>query len=135
MGGTIDADSTPGVGSTFGVWLRVAAESERSPAPVSAPPPALRSLKVLIVDDDEVVGRVIGRALAGHVVINETRGSDALTRLRAGERFDSILCDLMMAEMSSKQTLRRAQSVCARAWESRDLHDGRSFQRERIFFH
>jgi CheY-like chemotaxis protein len=57
--------------------------------------------RVLVVDDEPPIGRVIARLLSGtHDVTTMTSARTALEAIRKGERFDAILCDLMMPEMS-----------------------------------
>jgi CheY-like chemotaxis protein len=71
---------------------------EPEPMPQStriAPPKA----RVLVVDDEPMLGRAITRGLRDHEVVAVTSGADALVLLERGERFDVILCDLMMPEM------------------------------------
>jgi CheY-like chemotaxis protein len=53
-----------------------------------------------VVDDEPLVSRAIGRLLAGDEVVTSQSGRDALERLGRGERFDAILCDLMMPGLS-----------------------------------
>jgi len=45
------------------------------------------------------VGASLRRALAGHDVRVETSARGALARIRAGERYDRIVCDLSMPGM------------------------------------
>jgi CheY-like chemotaxis protein len=53
--------------------------------------------RLLIVDDEEVFAGSLQRLLsAEHDVTVLTSGRAALDRLCAGERFDAIVCDLMM---------------------------------------
>ncbi len=66
--------------------------------PSSHPPPGSR---VLIVDDDRAIGRVLVRTLGPqHEARCFHRAEDALALLTLGERFDLILCDLMMPGMT-----------------------------------
>jgi CheY-like chemotaxis protein len=58
------------------------------------------SARILIVDDDENVARVLRRALHEHDVAILLDARDALEKIRGGERFDVILCDVMMPHMS-----------------------------------
>jgi CheY-like chemotaxis protein len=56
--------------------------------------------RLLIVDDEPFLGEALYRALRHeHEVIVLTEASSALDRLLKGERFDVILCDLMMPAM------------------------------------
>jgi len=100
-GGDITAESTPGKGSTFRVTLpaasTVALEADGAEPPASKGTP----LRVLVVDDDAlflgVMRRVLGR---DHEVVAITSAREALARMRAGDRFDAILSDLMMPDMT-----------------------------------
>jgi DNA-binding response OmpR family regulator len=57
--------------------------------------------RVLVIEDDDKLGRMVGRALApDHDTDVLTRAQDALDRIAAGERFDLILCDLMLRGVS-----------------------------------
>jgi CheY-like chemotaxis protein len=56
------------------------------------------------VDDDALVGNAVRRVLdRAHVVEVETSARAALRRLEAGERFDAIVCDLMMPDMTGME--------------------------------
>jgi signal transduction histidine kinase len=59
-----------------------------------------RRLKVLVVDDDEAMARSIKKILSACVVTCEVDPLAALARLRAGERYDSVLLDQSMPAMS-----------------------------------
>ena len=106
--GRIEFDSTLGAGTTARVYLPFVETLQRpraEPALASdllettterLPAPARRS-RVLVIDDEPMIGRVIQSALKNeHDVIFESRAADALARLEAGEAFDLILCDLAM---------------------------------------
>jgi CheY-like chemotaxis protein len=63
--------------------------------------PAVRRSRLLIVDDEVVFSGSLRRLFSNeHEVTVVNRGSDAIGRLRAGERFDAILCDLLMPEVT-----------------------------------
>ncbi|MBI2388160.1 MAG: response regulator [Deltaproteobacteria bacterium] len=100
-GGRIDVDSRVGGGTTFRVHLPVASEGFVS-APASRPRAApLRRGKVLVVDDEPALCTAIRRMLASdHDVVVTASGREALQRVSGGERFDAILCDLMMPEVT-----------------------------------
>jgi CheY-like chemotaxis protein len=57
--------------------------------------------RLLVIDDEPNMGRSIERILGDeHDVVLLTSPQVALDRLRGGESFDLILCDVMMPEMS-----------------------------------
>ncbi len=101
LGGEITVESAQGVGSTFRVSLP-ASVAPRAPQRYSVPPapPGARA-KVLIVDDEPSLRSSLAQILATeHEVSAEATGQGVLARMRGGERFDVILCDLLMPEMS-----------------------------------
>jgi CheY-like chemotaxis protein len=66
-------------------------------------PDALRG-RVLIVDDEPQLCTVIRRTLGSeHEVITVTSARQALELFNDGERFDIILCDLMMPQMTGME--------------------------------
>jgi signal transduction histidine kinase len=101
LGGDIRVESEPGRGTVIHVRLQVA---QGEPA-VKPPSPALgHARKVLVVDDEITVGRALKRLLGRtHEVLVLDRPLEALERITAGQRFDAILCDLMMPELGGPQ--------------------------------
>lgn len=102
LGGTLTFVSAPGEGTTFRTTLPAARLDGASAAPASVPvAPALPSRgRVLVVDDEPALGRLVARMLESeHDVTVVARARDALTWLD-GETFDVVLCDLMMPEMT-----------------------------------
>jgi CheY-like chemotaxis protein len=74
-----------------------------APRAYGTPPPGQHStarLRILIVDDEPLVGRMIARLMHAHEVTTVTSGEAALATLATDDRFDAILCDLIMPEMS-----------------------------------
>lgn len=102
MGGTIRVESVVGQGSTFTVSLQPA-EGTRQPAQRSAPrrTAASRRGRLLIIDDEPMVLSAVVRLLSReHEVVAVQSAAEALDLLRRGERFDVVLCDVMMPHMT-----------------------------------
>ncbi len=104
VGGTIDVQSSKGAGAKFVLKIPVAGPTSADLAePVQTPSPGFKRLRILVIDDEAPVGRALARYLSEHEVAVETGAQSALQRLRSGERFDAILTDMMMPEMSGIQ--------------------------------
>lgn len=67
-----------------------------------------RPARVLVIDDEPFLGDAVRRALGKqHLVVAVTDAADALARLQRGERYDVVLCDLMMPGMDGIEFHRR----------------------------
>jgi PAS domain S-box-containing protein len=97
-GGAIACESTPGKGTTFRVALPVARVLPAE-KPNAQPRGSDMKGRVLVVDDDPQVANAVARALEGHDIVIASGGHEALERCKS-ERFDCVLCDLMMPEVS-----------------------------------
>ncbi|HEY4238967.1 MAG TPA: ATP-binding protein [Kofleriaceae bacterium] len=104
IGGKIALESTEGVGTTVALTLRVdpiAALASLPPAEPLAPSGA--RLRVLLVDDDPFVRDTLARLLAQHHDVTTADGGEAALSYVASGRFDAILCDMMMPEISGRE--------------------------------
>jgi PAS domain S-box-containing protein len=110
-GGEIQVSSQVGMGTCFRVVFPPAAGPAAVKKKSSAiPTPVPLALRVLVVDDEPSVGKALRRMLGRNHQVEATTGAhEALERLRRGERFDAILCDLMMPQMSGMEFYRVLQ--------------------------
>ncbi len=101
VGGTISVTSVRGQGSCFRVSLPKAPERPSTPASQqrSEPPASPRALRVLVVDDEPSILRVLSQILSEHQVTTAGSGRQALEAL-ATQSFDLVLCDLVMPELT-----------------------------------
>ncbi len=102
LGGEISCESHVGVGTTFRVILTAAAPTAVAEAAMALPVLAApRRGRVLIVDDEPLLVAAAERVLQDeHEVTVTTSAVQALASIRAGARYDVILCDLMMPQMT-----------------------------------
>ncbi|MFT3713147.1 MAG: response regulator [Archangium sp.] len=97
-GGEIQVESALGRGTTFRVILPLAGTAI-SNEPVSAKPLVPARARVLVVDDEALVGRMIKRILTAHHDVTVSQSvDDAVQVLLRGERFELVLSDLMMPQ-------------------------------------
>ena len=118
--GEIEVDSTPGHGTTFRVAPaagQAVARSGRRRARTTCG--ALPRLRVLVIDDERLVGEAIARSLAeDNDVEVVTEAQQALARIESGQKYDVVLCDLMMPVMTGMdlyaEIVRRAPQITGR---------------------
>ena len=102
-GGTIDVASEPGLGTTFTLTFPTA-DAPETEAVSDVSLPEDRKVRVLVVDDEDMVLRVVDRLLTlrGHTVISVSSAIAALNELEHRE-FDIIISDQGMPEMSGRE--------------------------------
>jgi signal transduction histidine kinase/FixJ family two-component response regulator len=126
MGGRVEVDSTPNLGTELRVWMRLPVErlDDERPGPVdllavgiasASPAPAdvvEDTLTVLVVDDDPVNRLVLQKLLStiGHLATQKDSGPGALAAIER-EDFDLILTDLDMPGLDGIELARRIRAL------------------------
>ena len=105
LGGTIDLETEVGKGTTFRVRIPVASSTL---APVSQRLPttteAKRRGRVLVIDDEESLVQAMKRYLShDHEVTAVTSARLAIELVAKGERYDAVVCDLMMPQVTGME--------------------------------
>ena len=118
-GGTIDLMSTPGLGTTFQVFLSCAAKASNarnSITPVGAGQSQSngRTGTVLVAEDEEVLERALTKALikSGFSVMEASDGSAAMELIRAHlHDIDVVLLDVTLPGMTSREVFEEIQRI------------------------
>jgi len=106
LGGKLQIDSQRGRGTKVSVRLPRSAEAPLASTVASSDGAVTNGesaprLKILVVDDEPEIRRGLNRILGKkHDVALSTNGAEALQRFVAGERYDVVLCDVLMPEMT-----------------------------------
>jgi len=102
MGGEIYVESEPDRGTIFRVVLPLVGSISRpSTLTPAVDVPSYDRRRVAVIDDDPMVCRSLTRLIQRqHDVVAFTSPREALDEMLGGRRFDAVLCDVMMPEMS-----------------------------------
>lgn len=73
------------------------------PAPTARGPRPRNKLRILLVDDEDMVRRCTARTLSDFEVSSVSSGAEALALLEKDNDFDAVLSDVMMPRMSGPQ--------------------------------
>ena len=116
-GGYIFADSKPGQGATFTIYLPVHMAAASAPNPKQPAPPKAKQGElwgtgtVLLVEDEDMVRAVAERALTrqGYTVLTAEHGEAALELLAAHDRPNLLISDVVMPTMDGPTMVRHAR--------------------------
>lgn len=98
--GTIDLQSTPGVGTTFCIRFPIC-DSFDDAEVAAGLDPGERTLHVLVVDDQPILRQLLCEYLESdlHTARTAASGEEAIAKFRT-EHFDLVITDQVMAEMN-----------------------------------
>ena len=112
-GAALEVSSAPGAGTTFCVYLPLTdAEPAHEPVPLAAP--RGNGETILVVDDEQSLVRLAEEVLAslGYEPVGCVGASEALRLFRAApQRFDAVLTDAIMPEISGLELLAELRRV------------------------
>jgi signal transduction histidine kinase len=112
LGGDITAENRPEGGACFTLSFPIAPQTA-PPAPHRPTVVAPVGRHILIVDDDadNLEATRMAMVMEGQAVDIARNGREAIERLRAGMRYDLILCDLGMPDMNGWRVAREIHDV------------------------
>ena len=108
-GGAVTVASTPGRGTTFTLWLPLAAaepSAAEAAGPVAPHAAPARRARILIVDDEQIVRETLARLLRrdGHDVLSAAGGVEGVTLYSGAWReIDLVVLDMVMPDLGGPQ--------------------------------
>jgi two-component system, cell cycle sensor histidine kinase and response regulator CckA len=116
--GALTVESTPGVGSSFRLFLPPSQDESAPAAPPPTATPWSHSARVLVIEDDETVRTVAADALRSYGLSPQmaSGGEDGIALFEKDPAaFDLVLLDLVMPGLSGEETLTRLRAARADA--------------------
>ncbi|MCX7178210.1 MAG: PAS domain-containing protein, partial [Proteobacteria bacterium] len=117
LGGGISISSQVGSGTQIDLWLPIGTSQVANPVAASDEPTLPRAAgRVLVVDDEDLVRRTTTHMLEsiGFEVIQANSAHDAIKLLKAGDRFQLVVTDHLMPEISGAELA----AIIAENWPS-----------------
>ena len=111
--GFITVQSEPGIGSQFTLYFPLLKEIDRAHQRLRPTRLQRGTEHILIVDDEQNVGEVIGGMLSNlgyHVTIVDS-GKKAIALHKKNKRFDAVILDMNMPVMGGKETFAKLKTI------------------------
>jgi PAS domain S-box-containing protein len=112
-GGRAFVQSEVGKGTSVFIHLPVSQTGGNQEEPAGASFAQSGSMRILLVDDDELIRASVPTMLElfGHRVVTAASGTEALELLAKGSKFNLVILDLNMPEMNGADTLRHLRRL------------------------
>ncbi|MBR3661641.1 MAG: response regulator, partial [Bacilli bacterium] len=118
MGGTINVNSTFGKGSLFIVQIpqkisKMSKPKDEEKNKNKEIRDNYKGMRILVVDDNELNIKVAARALSQleFEIDQALSGQECIDKIKKGEKYDIILLDIMMPEMSGETTFLELKKI------------------------
>lgn len=116
LGGSLTVKSEPNTGTTFRVALQRAKLADFAEQPGSQPTHKDESFdgrwRILVIDDEPLIGRAIERMLTRHEVVVARNTADAIAALGPDATWDAVLCDAFLGKESSAGVFAHIEATC-----------------------
>jgi two-component system CheB/CheR fusion protein len=113
-GGEVSVESYPGKGTIFQIYLpRVEEKLEAEPAASGKGAVTGGTEKILVVEDEDIVRRVVTRALrrSGYTILEARNGQEAIELVKASaQRIQLLLTDLIMPGLDGRELAKQLRA-------------------------
>jgi PAS domain S-box-containing protein len=107
--GAITLMSAPGQGTVFHLYFPISKEALHPDDEIGTEKPKLRSLGILVVDDEAILRELLVDLLnqEGHTVYSASTGVEAIKIYESqGKKIDLVILDMIMPELGGRETFR-----------------------------